>query len=54
MLRVVIVIIGIVVINLRIQSKYGQIRTRKTLNIDTFHAVQFTESVVENYNEVCT
>ena len=28
--------------NLRIQSKYGKIRTRKTQNTDTFHAVLLT------------
>ena len=26
-------------VNLRIQSKYGKIRTKKTLYFDTFHAV---------------
>ena len=33
-------------VNLRIQSEYGKIRTRKTPNADTFYAVFYVGAIV--------
>ena len=33
-------------VSFRIQSEFGKIRTRKTLNTDTFHAVKFDSTLL--------
>ena len=40
-------------VSLRIQSKYGKIRTRKTPNTDTFHAVLLISAKYENFFICC-
>ena len=36
-------------VSLRIQSKCGKMRTRITLNTDTFYAVEYTDPTTEMY-----